>query len=98
MNAWLGRTIAREHATNATPRIRNVAGIPRNEMNVDVHAGLTRSATNIYPNVVTVRRMLRLYEFTSTIEQFNHGHLLKVRHFEEVSNVPPRYDNDMPAT
>ena len=98
LNAWLGRTIAREHATNAARWICNVAGIPRNEMNVDVHAGLACSATNIYSNVVTVRRMLRLYEFTRTVEECNHGHLLKVRHFEEVSNMPPRYDDDMAGT
>jgi hypothetical protein len=67
-------------------------------MNMDVHTGLARSATNIHANVVTIRRMLRLNEFTGTIEQFDHGHLLKMRHFEEVRNVPPRYDNDMAAT
>jgi hypothetical protein len=67
-------------------------------MNVDVQTGLARSATNIHSNVVTVRRMLRLYEFTGTVEQFDHGHLLKVRHFEEVCNMPPRYDNNMAAT
>jgi len=97
LNAWLDRTISGEHATNATRWIGNVARIPRNEMNMDVHARLTRSATNIHSNVVTVRRILRLYKFTGTVEQFDHRNLLKVRHFEEVRNMPPWYDNDMAA-
>lgn len=90
--------MARKHTTNPTSRIGYVAGIPRNEMNVDVHTGLACRATNIYSNVVAVRRMLRLYELTSTVEEFNYGHLLEVRHFEEVRDVPPWYNDDMPAT
>ena len=97
-SAWLGRTITPQHAANAARGIGNVAGIPWNEMNMNVHTGLTRSLTNIHSNVVTVRRMPRLDEFTGTAEQFDHGQLFKLRHFEEVRDMSPRYDNDMAST
>ena len=55
MNAKLGRTFSSKYAPDATDRVRNVAGIPRNEMNVDVHASLTCGASNVHSDVVSVR-------------------------------------------
>ena len=67
-------------------------------MNMNVHAGLTRGNTNIHSDVVTVRRILRLYEFMGAVEQFDHRNLLEVCHFEEVRNMTPRHDDNMAAT
>ena len=98
MNAWLGRTLSSKYAPDATCRIRNVAGIPRNEMNVDVHAGLTCGAPNVHSDVVTVRRILRLDDRTCTVEELNDGHLLETCHFKEVGYMPPWHDDEMTTT
>ena len=98
MNAGLGRTFSSKYAPDATCRFRNVAGIPRNEMNVDVHARLTCGAPNVHSDVVTVRRILRLDERTCTVEELANGHLLRTRHFKEIGYMPPWHDDDMAAT
>ena len=98
MNAGLGRTFSSKYAPDAACRIRNVAGIPRNEMNVDVHARLTCGAPNVHSNVVSVRRILRLDERACTVEELNNGHLLRTRHFKEIGYMPPRHDDDMATT
>jgi len=67
-------------------------------MNMNMHPRLTGSTTNVYPNVVTIWRMLRLYELACMAEQFDHGRLLGRSHFKEIGNVPARHDNDMTAT
>ena len=98
MNAKLGRTFSSKYAPDATDRVRNVAGIPRNEMNVDVHARLTSSAPNVHADVVSVRRILRLDERTCTVQELNNGHLLRTRHVKEIGYVPTWHDDDMAAT
>lgn len=67
-------------------------------MNMNMHSGLTGSTTDVYPNVVTIWRMLRLYKLARTIEQLDHSRLLRRSHFKEIGHVPARHDNDMTAT
>jgi hypothetical protein len=94
----LGRTFSRKYAPDAAGRIRNVAGIPRNEMNVDVHTRLTRGGPNVHTDVVSVRRILGLDERTCSAEELDNGHLFRTRHFKEIGYMPPGHDDDMAAT
>ena len=98
LSAGLGRTFSSKYAPDATCRFRNVAGIPRNEMNVDVHARLTCGAPDVHSDVVTVRRLLRLDERTCTVEELDNGHLLRTRHFKEIGYMPPWHNDGVAAT
>ena len=60
LNAASGRALSREHATNAARRIGDIAGIARNEMDMDVHARLARGAADVHADVVSIRRMPRV--------------------------------------
>ena len=94
----LSRTFFSKYAPDPTCRVGNVAGIARNEVNVDVHARLACGTPNVHSDVVSVRRILRLDERTRTIEELNNSRLLRTRHFEEIGDMPPRHDDDMAAT
>src|SRR5579862_2292710 len=95
---WSNRAPAGEYATDAPRGIRDVSRIPRNQVNVHMHARLASGATNVYSDVVTIRRILRLNELTSRDEQLHYRHLLELGHFKIVGNVPPRHDDDMAWT
>ena len=60
--------MARQHAANAAGRVSDFAGIARKQMNVNMHARLTGRTTNVRPDVVILRRVLRLYERTRMAE------------------------------
>ena len=98
LTAGLGRMFSSKYAPDSTRGIGNVAGIPRNEMNVDVHARLTCGAPNVHSDVVSVRRILRLDEHTCSVEELNDGHVLRTRHLKEIGYMPPWHDDDMAAT
>ena len=40
-------------------------------MNMNMHSRLTGGTTNVYTNVVTIWRMLRLYKLACMVEQFD---------------------------
>ena len=63
----LGRMISCQYAADPARGIANVARVPRDEMNVHMHARLARGATNVHSNVVTVWRMLRMYKRSRTV-------------------------------
>ena len=67
-------------------------------MDMDVHARLARGAADVHADVVSIRRMPRMYEITGTAQQLDHRCLLQRRHFEEVRDMPPRYYDDMART
>ena len=58
---------------DATCRIRHIAAVPRDDVHVEVHDGLTGRRATVDPDVVTVRRWCR------GVQLALHGFLLAVR-------------------
>ena len=98
LTAGLGRTLSSKYAPDSACRVSNVAGITRNEMNVDVHTRLTGRGPNIHTDVVSVRRILGLDARPCSVEKLDDGHLFRTRHFKEIGYMPTGHDNDMAAT
>jgi len=85
----------RKHTANAAARIRNVTGVTRDQVHVDVHARLTSSRTDVYADVVSIGRESALNMLLSFDEQLEDGHLFVFRHVEEARHVAPRDDENV---
>src|SRR6266704_2634218 len=84
-----------QHAANSAGRIRHIASVARNEMDVNVHAVLSCRLADIDADVEAVRRVLLLDERLSLVEQVQHRALLFRGHVEEVSDVALRDDEQV---
>src|SRR5688572_30592165 len=90
--------LALEHAANAAAGVLDVAAIARDQVEVDVHARLSRGRADVGADVVAVRGILLLNLRPDLIEQREQGGLLRVAHLEEVRDVPLWNDDHVPAT
>jgi len=64
-------------------------------MNVHVHARLPRCLPNIYPDVESIGRMLCACAPARLSKQLENGKLFLGRHFEEISHVALRYNENV---
>ena len=87
-----------KHTANTATGIRDVTGIPRDEVYVNMHSRLASGSADIDANVVAVRRERELNVALSLRQQLQYGDLLIPGHVEEASNVAFRYDKDVTTT
>lgn len=87
MNALLDSMTTRQHTPHPAFRIWHVAKIAGNQVNVHVHSRLPGGLPNIYPDVVTVGRVLGVHEGSRLTKKLENRDLLLWRQFEEVGHV-----------
>ena len=65
---------------------------------MNVHARLPCSSSNIYTDVIAIRRVLGLYHLPRRAKKLQDRGFFLRRHFEEVGDIAPRNDNNVALT
>src|SRR6185503_18017806 len=76
--------LAPKHATHPAARIGHVARIARDEMDVNMHAGLAGGLADVGADVPAVGRMLLAHDFSRGAQQRHDRALLRFAHVEEI--------------
>ena len=86
-----------EHAPNSASRVRDVARVPRNQMQVHMHARLAARRPDIRADVVPVRRVPGLDRSMGLVQKCEHRSLFIATHIEEIRDMALRYYDDVSA-
>src|SRR5208282_1598504 len=86
----------REHPTDTSTRVVDISCVARNDMNMQVRDGLSRSHTVVDTNVIAVGICFLLDGFSRGIEKGDQAVTLGNSEFEERLDVAPRNHERMP--
>src|SRR5262245_12330270 len=86
---------AGQYAADAAAGVSYVAGIARDEVNVNVHARLAARGSDVDADIVAIGPVLFSDDGLGTIEERKNGRLFLRRHVEKICDVTARDDQDM---
>jgi hypothetical protein len=86
---------ARQYAADTPARVGHVAGIARDEVNVNVHARLAARGSDIDADIVAVGSVLISNDGLGSIEKRENGSLFLRRHVEKICDVTAWNNQDV---
>src|SRR5262245_14480179 len=86
---------AGQYTADAAAGVSYVAGIARDEVNVNVHARLAARGSDVDADIVAIGPVLFSDDSLSTFKECKNGCLFLRRHVEKICDVTARDDQDM---